>query len=103
MFFKIIVFKKLHRIKRVCEFLLLIYHCSTKSIDFRLQKFVNFTKVCESAKVCESHRKTPVFDSSLIKVQVLRTAALLKRDSNTGLLLWILLIIQKHVFCVEDL
>ena len=33
----------------------------------------------------------------------MKTAALLKRDSNTGLLLWILLIIQKHVFCVEDL
>ena len=30
-------FPKLHRIERACEFLPLIYHCSTKWIDFRLQ------------------------------------------------------------------
>ena len=32
-----------------------------------------------------------------------RTATLLKRDFNTGFVLWILWIIQKHLFCVEDL
>ena len=41
-------------------------------------------------------------ESSLIKLQALRTATLLKRDSNTGILLWILWIVQKHLFCVED-
>ena len=46
--------------------------------------------------------KAPVLESSLIKLQALRTAALLKRVSNTGFLLWILLIIQKHLFCVKD-
>ena len=40
---------------------------------------------------------------SLIKLHTLWTATLLKRDSNTGYLLWILWIIQKHLFCVEDL
>ena len=43
-----------------------------------------------------------MLESSLIKLQALRTATLLKRDSNTGILLWILWIIQKHLFCVED-
>ena len=36
-------------------------------------------------------------------MHTLWTATLLKRDSNTGYLLWILWIIQKHLFCVEDL
>ena len=36
-------------------------------------------------------------------LQVLRTATLFKRDSNTAFYLWILWIIQKHLFCVEDL
>ena len=36
-------------------------------------------------------------------MEALRTAALLKRDSNTGFLLWILWIIQKHLFCAEDI
>ena len=31
------LFPKLHRIERACEFFLLIYHRSTKQIDFRLQ------------------------------------------------------------------
>ena len=35
-------------------------------------------------KVCKFHRKTPVSESSLIKLQALRTPSLLKRDSNTG-------------------
>ena len=43
-----------------------------------------------------------MLESSLIKLQALRTATLLKRDSNTGILLWILWIVQKHLFCVED-
>ena len=33
------------------------------------------------------------------KVTVLRTATLLKRDSNTGFFLWILRIIQEQLFC----
>ena len=53
--------------------------------------------------VCKFHRKASVLDSSLIKLQALRTATLLKRDSSTGFLLWILWIIQKHLFCVKDL
>ena len=36
-------------------------------------------------------------------MQALRTAALLKKESNTGFLLWTLWIIQEHLFCVEDL
>ena len=36
-------------------------------------------------------------------MQALRTATFLKRDSNTGYLLWVLWIIQNHLFCVEDL
>ena len=43
-----------------------------------------------------------MLESSLIKLQTLRTANLLKRDSNAGILLWILWIVQKHLFCVED-
>ena len=44
-----------------------------------------------------------MLEFSLIKLHTLWTATLLKRDSNTGYLLWILWIIQKHLFCVEDL
>ena len=36
-------------------------------------------------------------------MQALRTSTLLKRDSNKGFLLWIFWVIQKHLFCVEDL
>ena len=43
-----------------------------------------------------------MLESSLIKLQALRTATLLKRDSSTGILLQILWIVQKHLFCVED-
>ena len=35
-------------------------------------------------------------------MQALRTAILLKRDYNIGILLRILWIVQKHLFCVED-
>ena len=52
--------------------------------------------------VCKFHRKASVLDSSLIKLQALRTATLLKRDSNTGIWLWILWIAEKHLFCVEN-
>ena len=38
-------------------------------------------------------------ESSLIKFQVLKTATLSKRDSNTDFLLLILWIIQEHLFC----
>ena len=41
--------------------------------------------------------------SSLIKLQGPRTSTLLKREFNTGFFQWILWIIQKHLFCVEDL
>ena len=40
--------------------------------------------------------------SSLIKLQALRTATLLKIDSNIGFLQWILWIVQKHLFYVKD-
>ena len=53
-------------------------------------------------KACKFHRKTSVFESYLMNLQVLRTATLLKRDSNTGFLLLILRIIQEYLFCVED-
>ena len=43
-----------------------------------------------------------MLESSVIKFQALRTATLLKRDSNTGILLWILWIVQKHLLFVED-
>ena len=49
------------------------------------------------------HRKAPVLESSLLKSKALRTATLLKRYSSTGFLLWILIIIQKYLFFVEDL
>ena len=42
-------------------------------------------------------------ETYLVLFRLIYLVSLLKRDSNTGLLLWILLIIQKHVFCVEDL
>ena len=35
-------------------------------------------------KASKFHRKTSVFESYLMNLQVLRTATLLKRDSNTG-------------------
>ena len=54
-------------------------------------------------KVCKFLSKAPVLESSLIKLQALKTSTLLKRDSNTGFLLWILWIIQKHLFCVQVL
>ena len=44
-----------------------------------------------------------MLESSLIKLQALRSATLLQRDSNTGNLPWILRIVQKHLFCVEDI
>ena len=44
-----------------------------------------------------------MLESSLIKLQALRTTVLLKRDSNRNFLLWIFWIIQKHLFCVGDL
>ena len=43
-----------------------------------------------------------MLESSLTKLQVLKTATLLKRDSNSDFLLWILWIIQKRLFCLED-
>ena len=43
--------------------------------------------------------KMLVSESSLIKLQVLITAALLEKDSDTGFFLWILRIIQEHLFC----
>ena len=67
---------------------------------FRSRRSQMFFKII---KVCKFHRKAPVLESSLIKLQALRTATFSKRDSNTGFLLWILWIIQKHLFCVEDL
>ena len=45
-----------------------------------------FTDVLQnncSLKVCKFHRKTLVSESSLIKLQALKTPTLLKRDSNT--------------------
>ena len=42
-----------------------------------------------------------MLEPSLIKLQALRTT-LLKRDSDTGNLLRILWIVQKYLFCVED-
>ena len=42
------------------------------------------------------------FIVSLIKLQVLRIS-ILKRDSNTGFFLWILWIIQEHLFCIESM
>ena len=38
-------------------------------------------------KVCKFLSKAPVLESSLIKLQALKTATLLKRDSNTDFLL----------------
>ena len=35
-------------------------------------------------------------------MQALRTATLFKKGSNTSILLWILWIVQKPLFCVED-
>ena len=55
------------------------------------------------SKVCKFHEKPPVLEPSLIKSQALRSATLLKRDSNTGNLPRILRIVQKHLFCVEDI
>ena len=43
-----------------------------------------------------------MLESSLKKLQALRTATLLKRDSSTGNLMRILWIVQKHLFCVEN-
>ena len=40
-----------HGIERACEFLLLIYHCSTKQIDFRLQTLLISKK--EKKRTCE--------------------------------------------------
>ena len=51
--------------------------------------------------MCKFHGKSSVLESSLIKLQARRTATLLKRHSNTGILLQILWIVQKHL-CVED-
>ena len=48
------------------------------------------------------HRKTPVLEPSLIKFQVLCTASLLKRDSNTSFFLWILTVIQEHLWTADS-
>ena len=68
---------------------------------FRSRRSQMFFKIVVF-KVCKFLRKAPVLESSLIKLQALKTATLLKRDSNTGYLSWILWIAQKHLFCVED-
>ena len=68
---------------------------------FRSRRSQMFFKIVVF-KVCKFLRKAPVLESSLIKLQALKTATLLKRDSNTGILLRILWIVQKHLFCVED-
>ena len=61
-----------------------------------------FFKIIVFKKVCKFHGKAPVLETFLRKLQTLRTATLIKRDSNTGILLWILSIVQKPLFCVED-
>ena len=43
-----------------------------------------------------------MLESSLIKLDA-QNCNFIKEDSNTEFLLWILWIIQKHLFCVEDL
>ena len=68
---------------------------------FRSRRLQMFFKIVVF-KVCKFLRKAPVLESSLIKLQALKTATLLKRDSNTGYLSRILWIAQKHLFCVED-
>ena len=42
--------------------------------------------------------KTPVLESLFNKVACLRSSTLLKRDSNTGVLLWILRNFQEQLF-----
>ena len=49
-------FSQLSSIEWVCEFLLLVYHCSTKEIDFRLQ----------TAKSEKKGKKTTSFEKWLL-------------------------------------
>ena len=53
------------------------------------QTFTNFhqnncSENLQILKVCKFHKEAPVLESSLIKLQILGTVALLKRDSNAG-------------------
>ena len=66
---------------------------------FQNQPFVDALQNRCSWIIHKIHRKAPVPESSLMKSQILRTATLLKRDSNTDFFLWNLWIIQEHLFC----
>ena len=69
---------------------------------FQNQPFIDPLQNRCSWIIHKIHRKTPVLEPSLIKFQVLCTASLLKRDSNTSFFLWILTVIQEHLWTADS-
>ena len=65
---------------------------------FRSRHSQMLWKIIVLSKVCKFHGKAHVSESSFEKLQVLRNATLLKRDSNTGFFRWTLWIIQEYIF-----
>ena len=97
-------FSWLHSIELVCEFLLLIHHCSTKKNWFSTSNLTDLQKekknkimwdvvawTCSANKLSwkfhKIYREIPVLESlsnTVKPVQVVRFASLLKRDPRTG-------------------
>ena len=58
-----------------------------ESLEADIHRFFfqnNCSENLQVLKVCKFLKEAPVLESSLIKLQVLETVALLQRDSNTG-------------------
>ena len=81
------------------EFFSLLWICSMLSSSSLLSRHKcshqRFFIEKAALKFCSIHRKTPVSEP---KLQTWRLASLLKRDSNTGVFLWILQNFTEHLF-----
>ena len=69
------------------------YFLSFLFLTFSISLFRSSHRKCYMKKavlkVLNLHRKTPMLESLFNKFQYWRSATLLKRDSNTGIFLWI--------------
>ena len=70
-----------------------------RSLVFQNQPFIDPLQNRCSWIIHKFHRKKSVLESLFNKVAVLRICDFIKEDSGTGAFLWILWIIQEHLFC----
>ena len=61
------------------------------------QWFANVIQNRRLSKFRKFHKKAPMLESLLMKLQVWTHGTLLKRDSNTGVFLWNLIFTGKHL------